>query len=182
MYWRTDYKEEARYRREKNWAISWQKALHQQPRIAQATHCPDKQLQKIVQQTLKCQCLKLGERKHSSHTTHYHATAFKHKLTSNSLRYYAPHSPHLPTTEKLNLKITIKLLSVPDNNIKCRGMAPYFWKAAIKQQLWWREGDNQCWPSEDRELFHIKHIKHRLRLCCCSKSRFILTVFWCEYT
>lgn len=57
---------------------------------------------------------------------------------SNSLRYYAPCSPHLPTTEELNLKITIKLLLVPDNNIKCRGMASYFWKVAIKQQLWWR--------------------------------------------
>lgn len=53
-------------------------------RIAQATHCPDKQLQKIVQQTLKCQCLKLKKRKHSSHTTHYPAMAFKHKLMSNS--------------------------------------------------------------------------------------------------
>lgn len=95
-------------------------------RIAQATHCPDKQLQKIVQQTLKCQGLKLGERKHSSHTTHYHATAFKHKLMSNSLRFYASSSPYLPTVEELDLKIIIKLLSVSDNSIKCRGMASYF--------------------------------------------------------
>lgn len=109
------------------------KPCQQQPRLAQ-----DKQLQKIVQQTLKCQCLKLGERKHSSHTTHYHATAFKHKLMSNSLRYYASSSPHLPTTEERDLKILIKLLSVPDNSIRWRGKAPYFGKVTIKQQVWWR--------------------------------------------
>lgn len=50
-------------------------------RIAQATHCPDEQLQKIVQQIL---CPKVRESKQSSHTTHYSGMAFKHKLISNS--------------------------------------------------------------------------------------------------
>lgn len=65
-------------------------------RTAQATHCPDKQSQKIVQQASKCQCLKFTERKHSITS----ATDFKHKPKIISLVFCAAGSQHMPNRKK----------------------------------------------------------------------------------